>query len=164
MGGKSLLHRQCHFGKDTLRFAVQGAQVTAINFSERAISYARAVAAQIQLPATFIHSDLYDLPNHLHEQDEETQELRVKHSYFHAPDPIVVALHVGTDAETRPTAPSSLRDRGQRGALLRTQCLDACVNKRGKMPLIALLERGKKPIIASDPLTTECTPTMTGLV
>jgi len=65
VAGKSLLHLQCHFGKDTLRFALLGAQVTGIDFSERAITYARDLAAQMQLSATFIQTDLYDLPQHL---------------------------------------------------------------------------------------------------
>ena len=65
VAGKPLLHLQCHFGKDTLRFALLGAQVTGIDFSERAIAYARDLAAQMQLPATFIQSDLYELPQHL---------------------------------------------------------------------------------------------------
>ena len=65
VAGKSLLHLQCHFGKDTLRFALLGAQVTGIDFSERAITYARDLATQMQLPTTFIQSDLYELPQHL---------------------------------------------------------------------------------------------------
>lgn len=65
VAGKSLLHLQCHFGKDTLRFALLGAQVTGIDFSERAIAYARDLAAQMGQAATFIQSDLYDLPQHL---------------------------------------------------------------------------------------------------
>ncbi len=65
VAGKSLLHLQCHFGKDTLRFALLGAQVTGMDFSERAIAHAHELAAQMGLPATFIQSDLYDLPQHL---------------------------------------------------------------------------------------------------
>ena len=63
--GKSLLHLQCHFGLDTLSWARRGAIVTGVDFSEVAIKAARELAAEVHLPATFIHSNLYDLPQHL---------------------------------------------------------------------------------------------------
>jgi SAM-dependent methyltransferase len=63
--GKSLLHLQCHFGIDTLLWARLGAQVTGVDFSEEAIKAARALASELGIAATFIHSDLYDLPQHL---------------------------------------------------------------------------------------------------
>lgn len=66
--GKSLLHLQCHFGKDTLRLALMGAQVTGIDFSEKAIGYARELASAMGIPARFIQTDIYDLPNVLDEQ------------------------------------------------------------------------------------------------
>jgi SAM-dependent methyltransferase len=64
---KSLLHLQCHFGMDTLTWARLGAQVTGIDFSPKAIELARSLAAELNIPARFIQSDLYDLPNQLHE-------------------------------------------------------------------------------------------------
>ncbi len=60
--GKSLLHLQCHFGMDTIRWARHGASVTGVDFSEEAIASARALAARMDVPATFVHSDVYDLP------------------------------------------------------------------------------------------------------
>ena len=63
--GKSLLHLQCHFGMDTLRWANHGATVTGVDFSEEAIAAARALAARMGVPATFVHSDVYDLPERL---------------------------------------------------------------------------------------------------
>jgi 2-polyprenyl-3-methyl-5-hydroxy-6-metoxy-1,4-benzoquinol methylase len=63
--GKSLLHLQCHFGLDTLSWARQGAHVTGVDFSQPAIDAARALAAGLNLPATFVHSNIYDLPDHL---------------------------------------------------------------------------------------------------
>ena len=63
--GKSLLHLQCHFGLDTLSWARRGATVTGADFSEEAITAARALATELHLHATFVHSDLYDLPQHL---------------------------------------------------------------------------------------------------
>ncbi len=62
MAGKRLLHLQCHFGLDTLSWARLGATVTGVDFSGRAIALARRLAAQSGLPATFVESDLYELP------------------------------------------------------------------------------------------------------
>ena len=66
--GKSLLHLQCHFGMDTLSWANRGATVTGMDFSEPAIEQARALSAELNIPATFIQSNVYDLPDVLHEQ------------------------------------------------------------------------------------------------
>jgi len=63
--GKSLLHLQCHFGLDSLVWARRGAIVTGVDFSAPAIAAARALAAEVQLPATFVHSNLYELRQHL---------------------------------------------------------------------------------------------------
>jgi SAM-dependent methyltransferase len=63
--GKSLLHLQCHFGLDTISWARRGAKVTGVDFSEKAICLARALAAELAIPAEFICCDIYDLPSHL---------------------------------------------------------------------------------------------------
>lgn len=63
--GKSLLHLQCHFGLDTLSWARRGAYVTGADFSLPAVEAARALADELDLPAAFVHSNLYDLPGHL---------------------------------------------------------------------------------------------------
>ncbi len=63
--GKSLLHLQCHFGLDTLSWARLGASVTGMDYSENAISKARELAKECAIDARFIHSNLYDLPQHL---------------------------------------------------------------------------------------------------
>lgn len=68
VAGKSLLHLQCHFGKDTLRWALLGASVTGIDFSEKAIGFARQLADEMQIPATFIQSNIYDIPEVLQGQ------------------------------------------------------------------------------------------------
>ena len=61
--GLELLHLQCHFGLDTLSWARLGAKVTGADFSRAAIELARSVAAEIGIDdATFVQSDLYDLP------------------------------------------------------------------------------------------------------
>ena len=60
--GRTLLHLQCHFGLDTLSWARLGATVTGADFSEPAIEAARALAAELGIPARFVRSDLDDLP------------------------------------------------------------------------------------------------------
>jgi SAM-dependent methyltransferase len=62
VAGRSLLHLQCHFGKDTLSWARRGARVTGVDFSERAIGHARALASELGLPATFVCSTVDDAP------------------------------------------------------------------------------------------------------
>ncbi len=66
--GKSLLHLQCHFGQDTLSWARLGAQVTGVDFSDEAVNLARALAAEINIPARFVRSNVYDLPRALDER------------------------------------------------------------------------------------------------
>jgi SAM-dependent methyltransferase len=60
--GRSLLHLQCHFGLDTLSWARLGARVTGVDFSEEAVSLARSLAADLDIPARFVRSNVYDLP------------------------------------------------------------------------------------------------------
>jgi SAM-dependent methyltransferase len=66
--GKTLLHLQCHFGMDTLSWAREGAIVTGIDFSPKAIETARSLADEVGVEARFIESNLYDLPAVLKEQ------------------------------------------------------------------------------------------------
>jgi SAM-dependent methyltransferase len=66
--GRTLLHLQCHFGLDTLSWARLGATVTGMDFSDEAIGAARALAAELEIPATFVRSDLYELSEVLDEQ------------------------------------------------------------------------------------------------
>lgn len=62
---KSLLHLQCHFGMDTLSWAREGATVTGVDYSGAAIEQARALAGELDIPARFVHSNVFDLPQHL---------------------------------------------------------------------------------------------------
>lgn len=66
--GKTLLHLQCHFGLDTLSWAREGAQVTGIDFSGEAIQLARNLGEITDIDATFIQSNIYDLPDVLDEK------------------------------------------------------------------------------------------------
>jgi SAM-dependent methyltransferase len=61
VAGKALLHLQCHFGLDTLAWARRGARVTGVDFSERAITLARSLAAETGLEARFVRSDVLEL-------------------------------------------------------------------------------------------------------
>jgi SAM-dependent methyltransferase len=63
--GLAVLHVQCHFGLDTLSFARLGARVTGADFSEAAVNAARALARELGLDATFVQSNVYDLPANL---------------------------------------------------------------------------------------------------
>ena len=65
VGGKSLLHLQCHFGMDTLSWARLGAQVTGVDISDEAITLARSLAEELNLDARFVCADIYDLPKNL---------------------------------------------------------------------------------------------------
>jgi len=67
--GLDVLHVQCHFGLDTLSFARLGAaHVTGADFSEKAVEAARALAAEVGLEASFVVSNVYDLPANLEGQ------------------------------------------------------------------------------------------------
>lgn len=68
VAGKSLLHLQCHFGMDTMSWARLGAAATGVDFSDAAIALARSLNAELGLDARFIESNVYDLPDVLHEQ------------------------------------------------------------------------------------------------
>jgi SAM-dependent methyltransferase len=65
VAGKSLLHLQCHFGLDTLSWAREGAIVTGVDLSDQSIALARSISSELNIPATFICSDLFELPNAL---------------------------------------------------------------------------------------------------
>lgn len=68
VAGKTLLHLQCHFGLDTLSWARRGAKVTGVDFSEEAVSRARALSDELNIEAEFICSNVYDLPRVLDRQ------------------------------------------------------------------------------------------------
>ena len=63
VAGKSLLHLQCHFGMDTMSWARLGAKVTGVDYSERAIELAQALAKELAINAHFVRSNIYDLPD-----------------------------------------------------------------------------------------------------
>jgi SAM-dependent methyltransferase len=62
VAGKSLLHLQCHFGMDTLAWARRGALVTGVDFSPNAINLAKSLSEELDIPAHFYCTDIYELP------------------------------------------------------------------------------------------------------
>ena len=60
--GLSLLHLQCHFGLDTLRWSFLGADVTGVDFSPKSIETAIKLSKRANLQAEFICADIYTLP------------------------------------------------------------------------------------------------------
>ncbi len=68
VNGKSILHLQCHFGQDSLSLARMGAKVTGIDLSPAAIKVARGLNRELNLDASFVISNVYDLKNNLEGQ------------------------------------------------------------------------------------------------
>ncbi len=65
--GMRALHLQCHFGMDTVRLALRGAEATGLDFSSEAIAAARELSARMGVPVTFIEGDVTDPPAELPE-------------------------------------------------------------------------------------------------
>ena len=68
VSGKSILHLQCHFGQDSISLARLGANVTGVDFSDKAIEKANNLAQMTQSDAKFICCDIYSLKDHLNEK------------------------------------------------------------------------------------------------
>ncbi len=66
--GKKILHLQCHFGQDTISLARMGAEVTGVDFSDKAIDVAKGIASELNVSAKFICCNVLDLPNALNEK------------------------------------------------------------------------------------------------
>ena len=65
VAGKTILHSQYHFGMDSLSLVRLGATVTGIDFSREGIQKARELAMELNLPARFIQTNVYDIPKML---------------------------------------------------------------------------------------------------
>ena len=68
VSGRSVLHLQCHFGMDSISLARMGASVTGVDLSDKAINKANELVKLTGTDATFVCSDIYELPNHLDKQ------------------------------------------------------------------------------------------------
>ena len=67
--GKSVLHLHCHIGTDTLALAQRGAKVTGLDFSEQALTAARALATQLGYTddrVDFVQADATEADRMLH--------------------------------------------------------------------------------------------------
>ena len=62
VNGKSLLHLHCHFGQDTLSWSRLGAKCTGIDLSSEGIKQAKLLNEELDLDATFIECNTYDIP------------------------------------------------------------------------------------------------------
>jgi SAM-dependent methyltransferase len=58
--GHTLVHLQCNAGQDSLCLARLGATVTGVDISDEAIAFARRLAIDSGIPATFVRADVYD--------------------------------------------------------------------------------------------------------
>lgn len=63
VAGLRVLHLQCHFGRDSLILAQQGAEVVGLDFSGPAIAAAQALGAELNLSAKFVCASVYDAPD-----------------------------------------------------------------------------------------------------
>ena len=68
VAGKDLLHIQCHIGTQTLSWARLGANVTGTDFSDVSLVKARELSDAIAVPARFVQSETYKLPEVLKDQ------------------------------------------------------------------------------------------------
>jgi len=62
---KKLLHLQCHIGTDSISLALDGAKVTAVDFSKNSIAIAQRLNSEIGTDVNFIRSNIFDLQNKL---------------------------------------------------------------------------------------------------
>lgn len=58
--GTNLVHLLCNSGQDSLSLAALGAQVTGVDISDEAISFARQLSSDSGIAATFHRSDVFD--------------------------------------------------------------------------------------------------------
>lgn len=65
---KKILHLQCHFGQDSISLSRLGAKVTGVDLSDKALEAAQDLAKKCGTDTQFVLSDIYDLPNVLHEK------------------------------------------------------------------------------------------------
>ena len=65
---KKILHLQCHFGQDSISLSRLGGKVTGVDLSDKALEAAQDLAEKCGTDTQFVLSDIYDLPNVLHEK------------------------------------------------------------------------------------------------
>lgn len=60
LAGQRLVHLQCNSGQDSLCLARRGATVTGVDISDEAVAFARQLATDTAIPASFERADVYD--------------------------------------------------------------------------------------------------------
>ncbi|GAA4549036.1 class I SAM-dependent methyltransferase [Amycolatopsis samaneae] len=60
LGGRDLVHLQCHLGTETLAFARKGARTTGLDFSAEAVDAAKGIADAAGLDVGYVRSNVYD--------------------------------------------------------------------------------------------------------
>lgn len=68
ISGKKLIHIQCNTGADTISLARMGATVTGVDLAPENIYYARKLAEDFNVDATFIESDIMQFKEVHHEK------------------------------------------------------------------------------------------------
>ncbi|MGC8473542.1 MAG: class I SAM-dependent methyltransferase, partial [Candidatus Dormibacteria bacterium] len=68
VGGKELLHLQCHVGLDSISWARLGARVTGLDYSPGAVAAARRLAEEDGVTAQFTLSSVAEAPSALKRQ------------------------------------------------------------------------------------------------
>lgn len=58
---KDLIHLQCHIGTDTLSLAMDGANVTGVDFSPKSIAIAKELATKMKIQAHFLEANVLNL-------------------------------------------------------------------------------------------------------
>jgi SAM-dependent methyltransferase len=66
--GKTLLHLMCHIGMDTISLGRRGAIATGVDLSDESIRIAQQLAKTTKVPAKFVCSDIYKLPEKIDEK------------------------------------------------------------------------------------------------
>lgn len=66
VGGKDVLHLQCHIGFDSVALARRGARVVGADFSPASLDKARAIAGRCGVDVEFVEADSTALPAALH--------------------------------------------------------------------------------------------------
>ncbi|WP_216896900.1 class I SAM-dependent methyltransferase [Nocardia alni] len=60
LGGRDLVHLQCHLGTETVAFAERGARTVGLDFSEQAVQQARGIADRQGIHVDYVRADVYD--------------------------------------------------------------------------------------------------------
>lgn len=60
LGGRDVLHLQCHLGTETVAFAQRGARTVGLDFSAASVAAARDVADRAGLDVTYVRANVYD--------------------------------------------------------------------------------------------------------